>query len=192
MAIKHTKTSAIPDGPDAAQVQPSDWNADHSLPVSASRLLGNSTASSAEVAEVSLGSGLAFGTGSLELQIKTVNGDSLLGAGDLLISDLTNPVITGSITEGVFALTGTTPVLEPNNGTIQTWTLTGASTPTDSLTAGQSLTLMINDGTNYTITWPSVVWVGGTAPALAATGQTVIELWKVGAFLYGALVGSVA
>lgn len=192
MAIKHTKTSAVPDGPDAAQVQPSDWNADHSLPVSASRLLGNSTASSAEVAEVSLGSGLVFGTGSLELQIKTVNGDSLLGAGNLLISDLTNPVITGSITEGVFALTGTTPALEPDNGTIQTWTLTGNSTPTDGLSAGQSMTLMINDGTNYTITWPSVVWVGGTAPVLAATGQTVVELWKVGAVLYGALVGSVA
>lgn len=85
MAIKHTKTSAIPDGPDAAQVQPSDWNADHTLPVSAERLLGNSTGVSAEVAELSLGSGLVFGTDSLELQLKTVNGETLLGTGDIVI-----------------------------------------------------------------------------------------------------------
>lgn len=103
-----------------------------------------------------------------------------------------NPVVEGSITEEVFALTGTAPVLEPDNGTIQTWTLTGNSTPTDGFSAGQSMTLMIDDGTGYTITWPSVVWVGGTAPVLAATGRTVVELWKVGTVLYGALVGSVA
>lgn len=85
MAIKHAKTSAIPDGPDSAQVQPSDWNADHTLPVSAERLLGNSTGASAEVAELSLGSGLVFGAGSLELQLKTINGQSVLGDGDLVI-----------------------------------------------------------------------------------------------------------
>ena len=85
MAIKHTKTSAIPDGPDAAQVQPSDWNDDHTLPVSAERLLGNPTGVSAEVAELSLGSGLVFGTDSLELQLKTINGASVLGAGDIVI-----------------------------------------------------------------------------------------------------------
>lgn len=137
--------------------------------------------------------------------IKSINGESVLGAGDLELAtkaevgniaaaklNRVNPVIEGSITEEVFVLTGTAPVLEPDNGTIQTWTLTGNSTPTDGLSAGQSMTLMINDGTEYTVTWPSVIWVGGTAPVLAATGQTVVELWKVGAVLYGALVGSVA
>jgi hypothetical protein len=104
----------------------------------------------------------------------------------------TNPVITGSITEDVYVLTGTTPVLEPDNGTIQTWELTAASTPTDGFAAGQSMTLMVADGTAYTITWPSVTWVGGNAPTLETTGHTVIELWKVGSTLYGALVGEVA
>lgn len=130
--------------------------------------------------------------------IKTVNGESLVGEGDLVIESgsgklsATNPVIEGSITEDVYAISGTTPAIDPANGTIQTWALTGASTPTDSLSSGQSLTLMINDGTDYTITWPSVVWVGGSAPTLAPTGYTVIELWKVGSTLYGALVGSIA
>jgi len=103
----------------------------------------------------------------------------------------TNPTITGTAIEDIYALSGTTPALEPDNGSIQTWTLTGNSTPTDGFSAGQAVTLMINDGTAYTITWPTMTWVnnGGTAPTLATSGYTVIALWKVSTTLYGALVG---
>lgn len=131
--------------------------------------------------------------------IKTVNGSTIVGDGNLAVGDvttsgtqtLTNKTLAG-YTEAVYALTGTTPSLNPANGTIQTWVLTASSTPTSALSSGQSLTLMINDGAARTIAWPSVVWVGGTAPTLATTGYTVIELWHVGAALYGALVGGVA
>lgn len=104
---------------------------------------------------------------------------------------LTDPTITGTITEDIYALSGTTPALDPSNGSIQTWTLSANSTPTDSLSAGEAITLMIDDGTAYTITWPTMTWVnnGGTAPTLATTGYTVVALWKVGTTLYGALVG---
>lgn len=103
----------------------------------------------------------------------------------------TNPVISGSITEGVYALSGTTPALNPANGTVQTWTLSGNSTPTNGLTAtGQSMTLMVDDGSSYTITWPTMTWVGGSAPTLATTGYNVIELWRVGTVLYGAYLGA--
>ena len=104
---------------------------------------------------------------------------------------ITSPSITGTILEDVFALSGTTPALDPDNGSVQTWTLSGNSTPTDSLAAGEAITLMIDDGTASTITWPSVTWVnnGGTAPTLATTGYTVVALWKVSTTLYGALVG---
>lgn len=97
-----------------------------------------------------------------------------------------------AVVETVFALTGTTPALNPNNGTVQTWTLSANSTPTDSFVAGESITLMIDDGTAYTITWPSVTWVNtaGVAPTLKTTGFTVIALWKVSTTLYGALVGN--
>ena len=100
--------------------------------------------------------------------------------------------LTGSVTETVYAVTGTAPALSAANGTIQTWTLSAASTPTSSLTAGQAITLMIDDGTAYTITWPSVTWVNnaGAAPTLAATGYTVVALWNVAGTLYGALVGN--
>ena len=90
--------------------------------------------------------------------------------------------------ETVYALSGTTPAIDPANGTIQTWTLSGASTPTDALQAGQSVTLMIA-GTASTITWPTTQWTGGSAPTLPTTGTAVIVLWKVGATLYGSHIG---
>lgn len=107
---------------------------------------------------------------------------------------LSGPTINDGYTEEVFAVSGTTPALSPTNGSIQTWTLTGNSTPTaGTWAAGQSLTLMVDDGTAYTITWSSVsvTWKtnGGTAPALNPTGFTAIQLWKVGSTIYGARVG---
>lgn len=103
----------------------------------------------------------------------------------------TGLTVSGSIDEKVYQVTGTTPALNPANGTIQWWNLTGNSTPTDSLNEGEGITLMIDDGTAYTVTWPSVVWVnnGGSAPTLATSGYTTVALWKIGTTLYGALVG---
>jgi len=94
-------------------------------------------------------------------------------------------------TETVASLSGTTPAISAANGTVFTWTLSGNSTPTDSLSAGQNVTLMIDDGTAYTITWPSVTWKtdGGSAPTLNTTGYTAVVIWKVGSTLYGARIG---
>ena len=99
----------------------------------------------------------------------------------------------GGLTELVYAVSGTTPALSPTNGGIQTWTLSGSSTPTaGTWAAGTSMSLQITASTN-TVTWTSVAvsWVGGSAPTLSTTGITIIELWKVGSTVYGALVGSV-
>jgi len=52
--------------------------------------------------------------------------------------------------------------------------------------------IMIDDGSAYTVTWPTTTWVGGSAPNLATSGYSVVELWKVGTTLYGAHVGDVA
>lgn len=107
---------------------------------------------------------------------------------------VTGAVLNDGYTEEVFAVTGTTPALSPDNGSIQTWTLSGNSTPTQtSWDAGQSITLMVDDGSAFTITWTTlaVVWKtdGGSAPTLNTTGETVIALWKVGTTIYGARVG---
>jgi hypothetical protein len=101
--------------------------------------------------------------------------------------------LSGAFDENVFAVSGTTPALSPSNGTIQTWTLSANSTPTTGTWAdGESMTMMILDGTAFTITWTSVAvtWVGGSAPTLDTTRQNVIELWRVGGVIYGALVGA--
>jgi hypothetical protein len=107
---------------------------------------------------------------------------------------LSGPTINDGYTEEIFAVTGTTPALSPTNGSIQTWTLSGNSTPTAGTWAnGQSLTLMIDDGTAFTVTWSSlpVTWKtnGGSAPTLNTTGVTAIQLWEVGNVIYGARVG---
>jgi len=100
-----------------------------------------------------------------------------------------NTAFGGGVTETVYSLSGT--VLLPSNGTIQTKTLTGNTTLTDSLSAGQFITLLVDDGAAFTITWPTITWVtdSGTAPTLNTSGYTTIQLWKVGSTLYGARVG---
>lgn len=115
---------------------------------------------------------------------------SITGSENLTNKTLTSPQITGTIVEDIYALSGTTPALDPANGSIQTWTLSGTSSPTDSVSAGESLILMIDDGSAYSITWPTITWLnnGGVAPTLATTGYTAITIWKVGSTLYGALI----
>ena len=133
-----------------------------------------------------VGLGSVDNTTDLNKPISTATQTALNSKASLTGAEtLTNKTLTG-YTETIYDVTGTTPSLNPANGTIQTWTLTANSTPTAaSFVAGQSITLMVDDGTSYTITWPSVTWVNGSAPTLKTTGYTVVVLWKVGSTLYG-------
>ena len=97
-------------------------------------------------------------------------------------------VFNGSIEEQEYNLSGT--AIDPANGTIQYKTLSANTTFTESLSNGEYVTLMIDDGTGYTVTWPTTTWVGGSAPTLETTGYNVIEIWKVNSILYGAFVGA--
>jgi hypothetical protein len=101
-----------------------------------------------------------------------------------------------SVRETVFTITDAAGFqIDPANGGIQTITLGANRTPAaTNFLAGQSVTLMIADGSAFTITWSTVgvTWVGGSAPTLATSGWTVVELWKVGSTIYGAHVGDVA
>jgi hypothetical protein len=113
----------------------------------------------------------------------------------------TDPAIIGTILEDIFTISdGAAFEVDPGNGSIQLITLGASRTPkATNFAAGESVTLMVNDGTAYTLTWTDstwgtggVVWVGGTAPTLATTGYTVIQFWKVSTQIYGARVGDVA
>jgi hypothetical protein len=114
---------------------------------------------------------------------------------------LTDPAITGTILEDVHTITdGAAFEVDPGNGSIQLVTLGASRTPkATNFAAGESVTLMVNDGAGFTLTWTDatwgsggVVWVGGTAPILSTSGFTVIEFWKVSTQVYGAAVGAVA
>jgi len=128
---------------------------------------------------------------------KTAPSGTVVGTSDM--QTLTNKTIEGVVldngyTEEVYTVSGTTPALSPTNGSIQTWTLTGNSTPTSGTwNSGQGITLMVDDGSAYAVNWTSlaVTWKtnAGAAPTLNTSGYTVIALWKVSSTIYGARVG---
>ena len=122
----------------------------------------------------------------LEKNLKTINGQTLLGDGNLSLLTSTNPAITGSITEQVYNLTGT--AISPANGTIQYKTVSANTTFTESLISGQSVLLRLIGANSYTITFPAITWVGAVVPTL--TANCVIVLWKEQSTLYGSYVGS--
>ena len=134
--------------------------------------------------------------------VVTIEGVTVVTASNTLTltnKTLTDPVIIGAITEDIYDITdGAAFEIDPSNGTIQTITLGASRTPkATNFAAGESVTLMVLDGTAYALTWTDttfgtsgVTWVGGTAPTLDTTKYTVIELWKVGSQVYGALVGA--
>ena len=143
---------------------------------------------------------LNIGTGGLAGSTTAITVGSTAGTSTTTLNGSTTAsgkfTFGSAIDETVYAVIDAAGVaISPTNGTIQTWTLGANRTPTlGTWDAGESLTLMINDGTAFTVTWTTmgIVWVGGTAPTLATSGFTVIELWRVGSTYYGALVGNVA
>jgi hypothetical protein len=113
---------------------------------------------------------------------------------------LTDPAIVGTILEDVYTISdGAAFEIDPGNGSIQLITLGASRTPkATNFSAGESVVLMVDDGTAYTLTWTDatfggsgVVWKtnAGVAPTLNTSGYTVITLWKVGTQVYGARVG---
>ena len=117
------------------------------------------------------------------------------------VQTLTDPALIGTITEDIFTITdGAAFEIDPSNGGIQLITLGASRTPkATNFAAGESITLMVDDGSTYTLTWTDatfggsgVVWKtdNGNAPTLNTTGYTVIVLWKVSTQVYGARVGN--
>ena len=129
----------------------------------------------------------------------TVNNSTISGS-TIINTSLTDPAIIGTILEDVFTITdGAAFEIDPGNGSVQLITLGASRTPkATNMVAGEAVTLMVADGTAYTLTWTDatfggtgVVWKtnAGVAPTLNTTGYTVIVLWKVSTQVYGARVG---
>lgn len=123
----------------------------------------------------------------------TLAGSETLTNKTLTAPAIANPVLTGTPTTDIFAITdGGSVSIDPANGEVQTWTLGANRTPTLSLiTAGKAVLLMIDDGTAYTLTLSGVTWLNndGLAPDLKTSGYTPILLFNVGGTLYAWLCG---
>lgn len=148
--------------------------------------------------------GLINRTGSGTAATVTLPSGNLVGTSatqTLTAKTLTDPAIIGTILEDVYTISdGAAFEIDPGNGSVQLITLGANRTPkATNFAAGEAVTLMVDDGSAYTLTWTDstwgsggVTWVGGSAPTLATSGYTVIQFWKVSTTVYGAYVGDVA
>jgi hypothetical protein len=140
------------------------------------------------------------GAGTLSFVTGATGDVTTTGTQTLTNKTLTDPAIIGTILEDVYTITdGAAFEIDPGNGSVQLITLGASRTPkATNMVAGESVILMVNDGTAYAITWTDttfgtsgVVWKtnAAAAPTLNTTGYTAIVLWKVASQIYGARVG---
>lgn len=136
--------------------------------------------------------GMIYPSAGITVSTGTAWGTSLTAPTGVIVGTTDTQTLSGKTITGtketVYTITdGASVDINPANGGIQTWTLGASRSPTaTNFLAGQSVTLLIDDGSAYTVTWPSVTWLDGTsAPTLQTTGYTIIELFKVGTTLYG-------
>lgn len=87
-------------------------------------------------------------------------------------------------------LTGTTPVIDPNNGEDQEIVLSGATTPTRAnFVNGAGIVLSVDDGTGQSLDLSSVVdeWIGD-APVLKASGRSQVAIYQQFGTVYGRVI----
>jgi len=137
-------------------------------------------------------------TGAATLTNKTITfaSNTLTGVASTGANTFTGEQIVKETQDTVHTITdGAAFAIDPVNGNIQVVTLGASRSPTaTNFAAGQAILMGIDDGSAFTITWPSVTWLksGGTGvpPTLATTGYTWVMLFKQGSTLFGTIVGS--
>ena len=121
--------------------------------------------------------------------IKTVNGTSILGIGDITIVDSTKlPLSGGTMTGAITAIRETKVAMGANDinlaqGNLFTKTISGvtALTISNALAAGNvnSFVLELTNAGSAVITWFSgVKWAGGIAPTLTTSGKDILGFYS--------------
>jgi len=150
VSLKHAFSSGKADGVDATLVQPSNWNAEHTLQLATNRLLGRTSAGTGPVEEIAV-----TGTGSAVLSTT---------------ASIINPTVTNYTETSYTNTTGATATIDITNGTVQRFAL--SQNVTFSIltgAAGKSFILILTqDSSPRTVTWPvNVTWPSGTAPTIS-------------------------
>ena len=139
-------------------------------------------------ADTVVGGAIVTGDASGQLGLQA-DGTTLVELAGTVVTVSADATFQKAIVENVYTLAGTD--IDPSNGTIQTKVLSAPVTFTESISAGESVVLMIENGATHLITWPTVTWVtsaGNAAPT--PTEKDTFVFWKISTTLYGAYVGS--
>ena len=121
--------------------------------------------------------------------IKTINGGSILGSGNISTVDTTKlPLAGGTMTGAITAIRETKVAMAANNidlstGNLFTKTISGVTTLTisNALAAGNvnSFVLELTNGGSAVVTWFSgVKWTGGIAPTLTTSGKDILGFYS--------------
>jgi hypothetical protein len=108
ISLKHAFTSPKADGTDSTLVQPSNWNAEHTLTMGTGKLAGRTTAGTGAVEEISVSSDLTLSAGVLGVAttlVKTtraVNTSARLSGGGDLSADRTLDLASSGVSAGSY------------------------------------------------------------------------------------------
>lgn len=110
----------------------------------------------------------------------------------MTLNEVVSLDVDGPITEQVHTLgTNGEQDVDAANGTVQTIAMTGDVTITvDNFADGQFVTLRFTSvGANDDVTWPTMEWLFGTAPAFQTGATNWVQMWKVDGTVYGSYIG---
>jgi hypothetical protein len=108
ISLKHAFNSPKADGTDSTLVQPSNWNAEHTLTMGTGVLAGRTTAGTGAVEEIAVSADLTLSAGTLGLAatvVKTsraVNTSARLSGGGNLSADRTLDLASSGVTAGAY------------------------------------------------------------------------------------------
>ena len=200
ISLKHTFQSAKEDGADTTIVQPSNWNAEHTITAAAGKVLGRDTSGAGVVQElpiavdtsgnVALGGALSVdgnttlgnaSTDSVTVNARTVSiPNNVNFSGGNVGIGTSSPGgrldLNGNFVSNITAVAAS--AIDCTSGNFFTKTASGALTWTISnapASRAYSFLLELTNGGTGTQTWFSgIKWPGGTAPTLTTSGVDVL------------------